>query len=224
MTYTAAGTDLTSGILTILPSDPGATVTVNGQTYDVNRPGTISLPYGTTEWTIVVTNGGSSATYYLVLNNTNLSGGGGPGIEVPTCPVVATETEHGTVTVRPTRAVQGQTVTITATPEEGYRLDSVAVTTENGREIAVTQTGANTYTFTMPSGAVYVAVQFAEGEGGWTNPFTDVAPGAWYYDSVRYVCENGMMNGTSATTLNPKGTATRAEVAAMLQRFCEQNQ
>jgi hypothetical protein len=31
----------------------------------------------------------------------------------------------------------------------------------------------------------------------------------------------GVINGTSATTLTPKGPATRAQVAAILMRFCE---
>ena len=32
----------------------------------------------------------------------------------------------------------------------------------------------------------------------------------------------GLLNGTGAAMLDPKGTATRAQAAAMLQRFCGQ--
>ena len=31
----------------------------------------------------------------------------------------------------------------------------------------------------------------------------------------------GVLNGTSETELSPKATATRAQLAAILQRFCE---
>ena len=39
--------------------------------------------------------------------------------------------------------------------------------------------------------------------------------------SMKYVVGNGFVNGKSATTLNPKDNATRAEIAAILQRFIE---
>ena len=39
--------------------------------------------------------------------------------------------------------------------------------------------------------------------------------------AMRWACAEGIINGTSATTLAPQGSATRAQVAAMLQRFCE---
>lgn len=31
----------------------------------------------------------------------------------------------------------------------------------------------------------------------------------------------GIINGTTATTLSPKGSATRGQVAAILYRYCE---
>ena len=41
--------------------------------------------------------------------------------------------------------------------------------------------------------------------------------------SMQYVVGSGLMKGKSATTLNPKDYATRAEIAAILQRFIEAN-
>lgn len=46
--------------------------------------------------------------------------------------------------------------------------------------------------------------------------FTDVNPGSWYYDSVKYVFENGLMQGTSSTRFDPHGTMTRAMLAQVL--------
>lgn len=39
--------------------------------------------------------------------------------------------------------------------------------------------------------------------------------------AMQWACGAGIVNGTSASTLTPQGEATRAQVAAMLMRFCE---
>ena len=43
----------------------------------------------------------------------------------------------------------------------------------------------------------------------------------WAIPAMQWSCGAGIINGTSDTTLDPKGSATRAQVAAMLMRFCE---
>ena len=48
--------------------------------------------------------------------------------------------------------------------------------------------------------------------------FSDVAANAWYADAAQYVRDNGIMNGTSATTFSPNSTMTRAMLAAVLYR------
>lgn len=50
-------------------------------------------------------------------------------------------------------------------------------------------------------------------------PFTDVAETDWCADAVRYVYENGLMNGTSASTFNPSGSTTRGMIVAILYRM-----
>ena len=47
-------------------------------------------------------------------------------------------------------------------------------------------------------------------------PFTDVNSGAWYYPSVVYVYQNGVMNGMSATTFSPETVLTRAQMVQIL--------
>ena len=53
----------------------------------------------------------------------------------------------------------------------------------------------------------------------WENPFTDVAEGAWYFDSVKYVHSEGMMVGTSATKFSPDATTTRSMIVTILYRL-----
>ena len=40
-------------------------------------------------------------------------------------------------------------------------------------------------------------------------------------DAMSWAVGNGLINGTSATILSPKGTATRAQVATILMRFAQ---
>ena len=41
--------------------------------------------------------------------------------------------------------------------------------------------------------------------------------------AIQWACGSGLMTGRTQTALAPVGTVTRAEVAVMLQRFCEKN-
>lgn len=50
----------------------------------------------------------------------------------------------------------------------------------------------------------------------WQNTFSDISEQAWYYDAVRYVCANGMMNGNSAASFSPEQTLSRAQLAQIL--------
>ena len=49
--------------------------------------------------------------------------------------------------------------------------------------------------------------------------FADVTNDAWYADAVAYVYENGLMNGTSATTFSPDEMTTRAMIVTILHRL-----
>ncbi len=53
------------------------------------------------------------------------------------------------------------------------------------------------------------------------NPFTDVAPDAYYYDAVLWAVENGITNGVSATSFAPTKTCTRAQIVTFLYRTYE---
>jgi hypothetical protein len=53
----------------------------------------------------------------------------------------------------------------------------------------------------------------------WVNPFSDVAETRWYYDAVRYVSANGLMNGTADTAFNPNGKTSRGMIVTILWRM-----
>ena len=50
------------------------------------------------------------------------------------------------------------------------------------------------------------------------NPFSDVAPGSFYYEPVMWAIENGITNGTSANTFGPNDQCMRAHVVTFLWR------
>lgn len=114
-------------------------------------------------------------------------------------------------------AENGETVTLTAVPDEGYELDTLTVTDSKGKEIDLTHKGGNEYTFEMPAGRVEIEVSFREIEV--ELPFTDVPEGAWYADAAAYVYEHGLMAGTSATTFAPDATTSRSMIATILWRM-----
>ena len=114
-------------------------------------------------------------------------------------------------------AEKGETVTLTAIPDEGYELDTLMVTDSKGKEIDLTHKGGNEYTFKMPAGRVEIEVSFREIEV--ELPFTDVPEGAWYEDAAAYVYEHGLMAGTSTTTFAPDATTSRSMIATILWRM-----
>ena len=129
------------------------------------------------------------------------------------------DADHGTVKVSPTRASKGSTVTITVKPDEGYELDKLVVTDKNGDSVKLTDKGDGKYTFKMPSSKVTVEATFVEiGTEPEIPVFTDVSTSAYYYDAVMWAVENGVTEGTSATTFSPEMACTRAQMVTFLWR------
>ena len=98
-----------------------------------------------------------------------------------------------------------------------------------GNTISGTPTTAGSYTFTVKAAngtspdatqnLIIVIEPANPGIGGWENPFTDVNEGHWFYADVRYVYENGLFSGTSATTFSPQMPMTRGMVVTVLGRL-----
>lgn len=70
----------------------------------------------------------------------------------------------------------------------------------------------------------YVKTQGQGFTGMWYFPlrYDDAASiSSWADEAMHWCVMKGLLNGTSETTLSPQLTATRAQLAAILQRFCE---
>ena len=152
----------------------------------------------------------------LTVKTNNSIGGGTP---VTTYPITVEDSRNGDVDSDRTRASSGATVTLTVTPDEGYELDELIVTDSDGDEISVRSRGNGRYTFTMPRGRVTVEATFVEiTEDPDLLTFTDVLASAYYYDAVYWAVENGVTNGTSASTFSPNASCTRAQMVTFLWR------
>ena len=95
-----------------------------------------------------------------------------------------------------------------------YDISDIVVTDKKGNEVDVTYKNGK-YTFKMPKGGVTVtAVDNTD-----VFRFEDVDDGFWAEDEIYWAYEEGLMNGTSATTFNPNGKVTRQQVWMILARM-----
>ena len=189
-------------------------VTINGEEQST-RVGSVQVPIPTGSSTITVTMG--EKTYHLHLTRSGGTGGSGE----RTYPPTILETEHGTVTVDPTHPRQGDPVTITAQPDEGYEVGEVTVTRPDGSQVELTENSDGTWGFTQPGESVTIAVTF-RCDGGELCPsayLTDVELDAWYHEAVDYVVEHGIMAGVSTTAFQPNGSLTRGQVVQILHNL-----
>ena len=225
-----------SGVWTVQRKTYTITFDVNGgndsnSTSTTKSDGTVTLPSDPTRsgytfkgW-YTASSGGTKVTASTVFTadttvyaqwTQNYSGGGG-GSYTPGYSITAEDTENGSISLSPKSASSGTTVTITVDPDKGYVLGTLTVLDKNGKEIELTKKADNKYTFKMPSGKVTVEATFME-DNTMLNYFVDVFASDYYYDAVLWAVENGITNGTSATTFSPTDPCTRAQMATFLWR------
>lgn len=164
--------------------------------------------------------GSEDVTLTAQWNKKNSGGGapagGGGGSAATEYAVTVKSADNGTVAVSPKNAEEDDTVTVTVTPDEGYVLASLTVTDKDGDKVSTTKGEDGKYTFKMPASAVTVEATFAE-EGTVSElPFEDVKVEQWFYEAVKYVYDNEMMNGVSATEFAPDASLTRGTIARVL--------
>ena len=126
------------------------------------------------------------------------------------------KTENGSVSVSPKNASQGDRVTVTAEPDEGYELDSLKVLDKNGKELELTDKGDGRFTFIMPAGRVEVKAAFTEEAK--ISPFRDVPTDAYYYEAVKWAQKKGITGGIGDGLFGPNQPCTRAQIVTFLWR------
>ena len=139
----------------VLPS----TITVKGGTFYKFDPSNANVGEGE----IVIPDGyrvAKDGDWYTVYNENTIT---------------VEEVEGGTVSATPTKAIVGETVELTATPDEGYELKSLNVITVADSEVKLTDGK-----FVMPDMGVIVIAEFAKIT---VEPETPVQPG----DNLDYI-------------------------------------
>lgn len=126
------------------------------------------------------------------------------------------EAAGGKITSSVSRATKGTTVTITVKPDAGYQLEELEVLDKNGEALPLKELANGKFSFQMPDSKVTVQATFAR-ESTYAG-YPDVLPQDWFYSSVRYVTERGLMNGTP-NGFEPNMDSSRATIWTILARF-----
>lgn len=182
--------------------------------------GPIAITANTTLRAAAVLDGVYSDTIRLELMIKAEQSGGGTGGGVSNSVNYAVETadtEHGTITVTPSRAKTGDTVTIAVKPDAGYVLRTLTVSDGKGNDVKLIDVDSRTYRFTMPDSAVLVNAVFAQ-ELEMLIAFTDVDAEDYFYDAVAWAMAHNVTFGTSDTTFSPDNVCTRAQAVTFLWR------
>lgn len=191
----------------------GTMPTSNSTAYN----GAISLTSTTTIQAIAVKAGMNDSAVAAATFTRRSSSGGGDISSVPGYDVSADKTENGAIVVSPKSASKGDTVTITATPDKGYTLESLTVLDKDGKALELTDKGGGKYTFVMPAGNVTVKAVFMD-DNTMLNFFTDVHAEDYYYDAVLWAAQKGITGGMSDTLFAPNAACTRAQIVTFLWR------
>ena len=119
--------------------------------YHRGEPQTMTRDPGPDEEGFTVTDGGRTleiyskrfSTYAIGYAEPTSSGGSSyrPAVE---------DTDHGSVSVSPSRPGRGDEVTVTPEPDEGYEVDEITVTDRSGNEVELIDNGDGTWSFTQP--------------------------------------------------------------------------
>lgn len=164
----------------------------------------------------------ASANYELSAQTGTLTVSARPSYVGPTGNAVSVDrTENGKISVSPSYAAKGATVTITVTPDKGQELKSLEVIDQNGNSLPLTDLGNGKFSFVMPAGKVTVKPVFGAADA-YRNPYADVQTNDWYFGAVQYVTENGLMNGTG-NGFEPNLATSRAMIWTILARMSDVN-
>lgn len=208
------------GTIEIVGGNKDYTATISGSSK------TIKVKNSLTGENIKVTVNGESktikpsedATFTYTKPSSGSSGGSSSG--KTTYKVTTSAVNNGGVNASPSNAEKGATITITLSPDKGYKLDKLTVTDGSGKTVSTVKKSDTVYTFAMPASAVTVGVSYVKAtETPSETKFNDVSANDWFASAVDYVTGKGMMNGTADNTFSPKANTTRGMVVTVLYRL-----
>lgn len=160
----------------------------------------------------------ATETFSYTKPSSSSSGGSSSG--KTTYKVTTSAVNNGGVNASPSNAEKGATITLTLSPDKGYKLDKLTVTDGSGKSVSTVKKSDTVYTFTMPASAVKVGVSYVKAtETPSGTKFNDVSANDWFASAVDYVTGKGMMNGTADNTFSPKAHTTRGMVVTVLYRL-----
>ena len=163
---------------------------------------------------------GESSPYTYEFSYTKPSSSGGSSSGKTTYKVTTSAVNNGGVNASPSNAEKGAVITITLSPDKGYKLDKLTVTDGSGKTVSTVKKSDTVYTFAMPASAVTVGVSYVKAtETPSETKFNDVSANDWFASAVDYVTGKGMMNGTADNTFSPKANTTRGMVVTVLYRL-----
>lgn len=209
------------GTIEIVGGNKNYTATISGssKTFTVKNTldSDITVKVNNDSKTVGKNNGTQSFTYTKPSSGGS-SGGSSSG--KTTYKVTTSAVNNGGVNASPSSAEKGATITITLSPDKGYKLDKLTVTDGSGKTVSTVKKSDTVYTFTMPASAVKVGVSYVKAtETPSKTKFNDVSANDWFASAVDYVTGKGMMNGTADNTFSPKANTTRGMVVTVLYRL-----
>ena len=192
----------------------GQTITLlkAGETATVDRTVNFKVDANGNNYTInlgsyCTNNSTTTNEYNIVYSRPSGGGGGGSGSSNYT---LTFDTNGGSSISKLTKS-KGSTVDLTQyTPTRtGYTFDGWY--TDKDLTEAVTTLKLTSSTTVYAKWTVKTAES--------TLPFVDVKTGDWFYDSVQYVYDQGMMTGTASNTFSPNSSTTRGMIVTILYRL-----
>lgn len=207
-------------------------VTLDGAEISPDAAGNYVIPADDRTHTVVVTSGTHTLTYSVTVDRAPAEEPENPDDPEPSKPVIqlhkisALPADGGSLTLSQHFAAAGQTVSVTATPEDGYALSALTVRGESGAEISLAEKSDGRRSFTMPDENVVVDAEFVatgdEPETPDAFPFIDVHPGDWFYDDVYTAWERHLVAGMTEDLYMPQRAMSRAMTVTILSRFEEE--
>ena len=141
------------------------------------------------------------------------SGGDGSYIGTMSYTIITEATEGGSFdTPKVVTVASGKDQSFNISPLSDYVLIDVLV---DGKSVGAKEK----YTFTKVMANHTIKAIFAKADV--ISPFSDVSESDWFAKDVIYAYEKDLIKGMSKDKLDPRGKATRAQVAATIHRFDE---